>query len=162
MDFYTPPDNDEQRLRYEDTGGGTCGPAAIAALEELPVEDVIDRWQGTNGFCSSAPMGELEATLTAFGWSSRKIQGRRARVFPRPVADAALVRVQWALLPDEKEFEWQRDASHIVLMKRVEGDWWVFCNGAGWFPAHGDRAERYLSRGYVASYLELTKRQPAP
>lgn len=49
--MYIPPDNDELRERYESTGrGGTCGVAAIAALERKPVQSVIDTWAAADGW----------------------------------------------------------------------------------------------------------------
>ena len=82
----------------------------------------------------------------------------------------AILRIQW-LKPDGEEYFWREASSHshYVTMQRFpletsSDGWWAFCNGELWFRAHDivNGGIRYLNdheiRGYVSSYLELTKK----
>ena len=64
---YIPSDNNKYKEEWESKGGGSCGPAAIAALIEQPIEKVMEKWHGYEGF---APTKILRAVLGKFGWRS--------------------------------------------------------------------------------------------
>ena len=42
-------------------------------------------------------------------------------------------------------------------MQKVGGDWFIFCNGQGWFGRASEAGRDYLKLGYVSSYLEINK-----
>lgn len=159
--FFIPPDNDELRERYKNSPkqGGTCGVAAIAALRGTTVEYVIERWVGKGEWPGYSPVKEMQATLEAMGYKTRKCRGGEAKQFPNVRSSAAIVRIQW-LDQDGKPFPWFEAFrhTHYVLMRWVKGEgFYVFCNGTGWFPAHGSFAKEYLRPGYVSSYIEVSR-----
>ena len=163
MDFtgFVPLDNDLQREEYANTDGGTCGPSCIAANEGIKVQDVINRWRGLGfeAFRGFSPIAEIKETLTSFGYHFIYVRAHKAKTFPRPRTDTAILRIQW-LDEDSKEYYWRAAGSHThyVLMKRCEGRWWIFCNAEHWFLSDSIKAKNYLKgRGFVSSYLELSK-----
>ncbi len=160
--LYVPVDNHSLRERYEASGkGGTCGPSAIAVMEKTSVQVVLDRWCGKGPECfrGFSPISEMKQTLEAFGYRYVYVKAHKAKVFPTPRTKVAILRIQW-LKEDGSEYYWAAAGahSHYVLMQKVGGAWWIFCNGDGWFKKDSVHAAKYLlRRGYVSSYLELSK-----
>ena len=159
-DLYIPQDNDELRDKYEASGkGGTCGPSTIAVIKRTSVQNIIDNWCGGRAaWRGFSPIGEVENTLAFFGFSSKLCHGLKSKNFPHPTTDMAIVRVQW-LQKDGTEFYWRAAGphSHYVLMQKIKDEWWVFCNGDGWFsPRTPFASHKYFEgRGFVSSYLEV-------
>ncbi len=152
---FIPPDNEEQKRKAQEGYWGICGPSAIAALTEKSVKDVIDVWGNFKGF---SPLKEMEETLRKLGYDVELVRGNKAKTFPQPRTDAAILRIQW-LQADGTEFYWRARTpnTHYVLMKKLDDEWWVFCNEVLWFKLDGEVGSRYLTLGYVSSYLEMKK-----
>lgn len=166
--LFEPPDNEHYLRKWRDIGG-VCGPSCIAVLERTSIEAILNRWLGVglNAFRGFTPIAELKSMLTKEGYSWRYVRGGKAKTFPVPSGDFAIVRIQW-LQEDGTEYYWRAAGAHThyVLMERREGDWdiaagwWVFCNTDLWFPAQGARAQDYLKPGFVSSYLEIARMRP--
>ena len=152
---FVPPDNQEMASKYEEVGG-TCGPSAIAVLERTTVEQVISKWRGVGpqAFRGFAPIREIKETLSALGYHFLYKKGHKAREWPKSMTNTAIVRIQW-LKEDGTEYYWKAAGAHThyVLMQRINGEWWVFCNDALWFKASDYSVG---PQGYVSSYLELS------
>lgn len=169
LHLFIPLDNVHQRekcLLRSDGRGGTCGPAAIAVLEGTTVQSVLERWKGIgeSAFRNFSPIADMKETLNAFGYTFKYVRGGKAKTFPYPMTSAAIVRIQW-LKDDGTEYYWAAAGAHThyVAMQKIGDDWMVFCNGEGWFRAHGQFAKDYFvdRKGYVSSYLELTNEKKA-
>ena len=160
-ELYVPSDNHELRIKYEASKrGGTCGPSTIAVLEHTQVETIIDCWCGWRAHWRGfSPIGEMKITLSFLKYQFKYVRAHKAKTFPKPNGDAAIVRLQW-LKDDGTEYYWAAAGAHThyVLMQKIRGEWWVFCNGAGWFMTDTAFAKEYIgNRGYVSSYLEISK-----
>ena len=164
--IFVPSDNHALMMKYEKLHGGTCGPAAIAVLEHITVQEVLNKWKGIgqSAFRGYSPIADMKETLTAFGYKYKSIRAHKAKEFPTPKTDIAILRIQW-LKPDGTEYYWAAAGSHThyLLMKKIDGAWWVFCNGQLWFESDSTFAKNYFSgRGYLSSYIELTKEVKDP
>ena len=155
--LWVPPDNDEQRIKHERMPNrrGTCGPSCIAVLEHTTVQSILDHWAPTwRGF---APIAEVKDVLSAYGYVYTYVRAHKAKTFPTPTTDIAIMRIQW-LKEDGTEYYWRAAGSHThyVLMRKVNGVWFVFSNSEGWFEKDEMFGRKYLEgRGYVSSYLEI-------
>lgn len=159
--LYTPPDNEELARIYEAKGGGVCGAACIAVLEQVPVQSILDRWIGKNSayFRGFSPIADMKSTLTTFGYTYKYVRAHKSKTFPLPKRNAAILRIQW-LQPDGTEYYWAAAGAHThyILIQRINDEWWIYCNGNGWFNILDPFAKYYLTnKGYVSSYLELSK-----
>jgi hypothetical protein len=156
---FIPFDNETSKIRPEGKGyWGVCGPSTIAVLMHRPVKAIITDWAGI--FKGYSPMREMEATLKELGFLPIHKKGNKAKVFPTPLTDAAIVRIQW-LKDDGTEYYWaaQTPNTHYVLMQKIDGEWWIFCNSWLWFKKDSEKAKDYLKLGYVSSYLEISSNQ---
>ena len=172
--LFVPSDNESSKRKPDGSGYfGVCGPSTIAVLTHKNVKEIINVW--ANGFKGYAPMKEMEATLKKLGCNtSVRKKGNKAKEFPEPTTDAAIIRVQW-LKEDGTEFYWaaQTPNTHWVLMQKLnsdkssnnygkpdaEGVWWIFCNEYLWFKKDSEEAKKYLRLGYVSSYFEINTRE---
>jgi hypothetical protein len=159
MTFFIPPDNEAVKFqgnRKDKRFFGVCGPSTIAVLTRKSVKEIIDVWAG--GFKGYAPMKETQATLEKLGFSVIRINGDKAKQFPEPSTEYAIVRIQW-LKEDGTEYYWkaQTPNTHYVLMQKVNGEWWIFCNEFLWFKKESEQARDYLRLGYVSSYFEIRR-----
>lgn len=154
--LFVPPDNEKMASKYEDVGG-TCGVSTIAILERTTVGRVISKWRGigAQAFRGFAPIKDMKETLSALGYRFVYKRGHKAKEWPKPTTDMAIVRIQW-LKEDGTEYYWKAAGSHThyVLMQRINGEWWIFDNRDLWFRA---KDYHYFDLGYVSSYLELSK-----
>ena len=155
MEFFVPPDNEEQRKKYEPEGYGCCGPAAVAALMRMAVYRIIDNWPCE--YKGWGPMKEMQEVLEKLRIPFVRVRGMKAKKFPRSKSGCAIVRIQW-LKDDGMEYYWAAATchTHYVLMLKIDEKWWVFCNGQGWFLAD-KKEEEYLKLGYVSSYFEISR-----
>jgi len=154
--FYIPEDNDELKKKYEPRFG-VCGISVIAVLEKKTVNEILFDW--ITDYKGYAPMKEMKAMLQKLGYNCKVKFGKKARVFPTPSTDIAVIRIQF-LDENGKEFFWAEATlhSHYVLMQKINGEWWIFCNGdAKWFAKDSETAKNYLKDCYVSSYLELRR-----
>ncbi|MFA6035335.1 MAG: hypothetical protein WC759_00060 [Candidatus Micrarchaeia archaeon] len=157
--LYIPPDNEAAKKKPEATNTsfyyGVCGPAAVAALVKKPISETLNLWVGK--FKGHAPMKEVQATLEKLGYVVERKKGNKAKAFPEPLTPYAIVRIQW-LKEDGTEYYWRAATcyTHYVLMQKVKGKWWIFCNGTGWFKKDSKEGKTYLKLGFVSSYLELS------
>lgn len=163
-ELFEPLDNDKFRNYFEAVSAGTCGPTVIAVMTKRPVAEILASWftpakkkflDATN-FKGYAPLKEMIVELERYGFKVIRRRGNKSKEFPNPMTDLAVVRIQW-LKDDGKEFFWAEATkhSHYVLMKKLGGVWWVYCNGKGWFEKDSKKRKKYLKRGYVSSYLEI-------
>ena len=154
--LFIPPDNETAKQGRRNKGFfGVCGPSTIAVLSHKNVKEIINVWAG--GFKGYSPMKEVQATLEKLGYTtSVRKKGNKAKEFPNPTTDTAIVRVQW-LKEDGTEFYWaaQTPNTHYVLMQKHNGEWWIFCNEYLWFKRNSEEAREYLKLGYVSSYFEI-------
>ena len=171
--LFVPSDIESSKLRPDGKGyWGVCGPSVIAVLTRTMVKEAITDWAGV--FKGYAPMKEVQATLEELGYTVVRKKGNKARMFPEPTTDVAIIRVQW-LKEDGTEFYWaaQTPNTHWVIMQKInsdkstnsygeisdDGEWWIFCNGQLWFKKDSEQGKEYLKRGYVSSYLEISLNQ---
>lgn len=160
VDLYYPYDNDEMRRIYESWEKGSCGPAALAVVFHMPVHAVINLWPlyFSREYKGWATLKDIKVLLEKKHLKTkRKIWGKQhGSTFPEPSTEEAIVRIQW-LKMDGTEYYW-REASkytHLVTMKKIDGEWYIFCNGTGWFKK--DQEKKYLKLGYVTSYIEVDR-----
>lgn len=163
LETFVPSDNKEMKEKYAKVGG-TCGPSTIATSEKITVHEVIARWKGIgeSTFRGFSPIKDLKETLKEFGYSFVYVRAHKSKVFPIPRTETAILRIQW-LDGNGKEYYWAAAGSHThyVLMKKLDGDWWIFCNDCLWFKRDSEVGRGYLEgRGFVSSYLELSKTRP--
>ena len=154
--MFVPADNDVLREKYEPRYG-VCGISVIAVLEKKTVSEILEDW--ITDYRGYAPVKEMKKMLQKLGYKCSLKRGKKARKFPEPATDIAVIRIQF-LDENGKEFFWAEATlhSHYVLMQKVNGKWWIFCNGdAKWFAKDSVTAKKYLKDCYVSSYLELTK-----
>lgn len=157
-EFFIPIDNEIAKQGTRAKGFyGVCGPSTIAVLTHKSIQEIIDCW--VDGFKGYAPLKELKATLEKLGYVVERKKGEKAKYFPAPKTDLAIVRVQW-LKDDGTEFYWaaQTPNTHYVLMRKIEGEWWIFCNNSLWFKKDSLIGKFYLRLGYVSSYLEISEK----
>jgi hypothetical protein len=155
--FFVPLDVATSQIRSDGKGYyGVCGPSTIAVLMHQSVQSVIADWAGA--FKGYSPLKEMQATLEKLGYASVRIKGNKAKEFPTPTTKTAIIRIQW-LKDDGTEFYWaaQTPNTHYVLMQKIDGDWWVFCNSELWFKKDSAKAKDYLKLGYISSYLEISE-----
>lgn len=157
IDLYVPPDNDEAMEKKYKTPSfryGTCGPAVIATLAHKTVKEILDLWVGE--FRGHAPMKEMKLTLEKLGYTITSKRGNKSREFPKPSTSSAIVRIQW-LKEDGTEYYWAAATTytHYVLMQKIYGQWWIFCNSQKWFQKDSRAGRKYLELGYVSSYFEI-------
>jgi hypothetical protein len=164
-DLYIPVDNESAKHGTRKKGFyGVCGPSTIAVLTHKTVQEIISLWSDggpslwSEGYKGYAPMREMEATLHKLGYEIERKKGDKAKEFPEPTTDTAIIRIQW-LKPDGTEYYWraQTPNTHYVLMEKHTGEWWIFCNSALWFKKNSEFSRSYLKLGYVSSYLEIRK-----
>jgi len=155
--MFIPPDNEEARkhLNFDTPSGywGTCGPAAIAVLSNKSVKEIISMWDGYKGY---APLKDMQLIMKKLGYNVIRKKGAKSKQFPEPTTDAAIIRIQW-LQEDGTEFPWwsATQNTHYVLMQKIEGEWWIFCNSNLWFKKESEEGKKYLEMGFVSSYLEV-------
>jgi len=160
IDKYTPPDIEEAKQEKYKTPSfryGICGLAVIATLSHKSIKEILSIW--SSEFKGHAPMKEVENTLLKLGYSFRKCRGMKAKKFPIPRTNSTIIRIQW-LQGDGTEYYWAKAPAytHYVLMQKIDGKWWVFCDSEGWFEIDETKEHsEYLKRnqGYVSSYLEI-------
>jgi hypothetical protein len=154
--LFVPSDNESSKKKPDGSGYfGVCGPSTIAVLSHKNVKEIISVW--ADGFKGYAPIKEMQATLEKLGYtSSVRKKGNKAKQFPEPTTNTAIIRVQW-LKEDGTEFYWaaQTPNTHYVLMQKHHGVWWIFCNEYLWFRKDSEEAKKYLRLGYVSSYFEI-------
>jgi len=172
--LFIPPDNESSKMKPDGSGYfGVCGPSTIAVLSHKNVKEIVNIW--ADGFKGYAPIKEMQATLEKLGYtSSVRKKGNKAKQFPEPTTNTAIIRVQW-LKEDGTEFYWaaQTSNTHWVLMQKLnsdkssnsygetdtKGEWWIFCNEYLWFKKDSEEARKYLRLGYVSSYFEIVSQE---
>ena len=159
--YYLPEDNDAWREKYEGSGGGTCGPSCLAVLTRTTVRHIVEHFSHLeDGFKGYTPIADMKEMLRYFGYDFKYIRGGKANEFPRPATAQAIVRIQW-LQDDGTEYYWRAAGAHthyVFMAKDEFGTWVCFCNDIHWFFADGPVGRAYLKKGFVSSYLEITKR----
>ena len=143
---------------------GTCGLAAIAALEHREVSSVKKDWDGLLGeYKGFANFKDIEKLLTAHNIPFIRKRGLKAQHFPKIQTKYAIVRVQW-LQEDGKEYYWAEAPlhTHYVLLQKEGDKQFVFCNSKGWFEQNTPFYEWYFIGdeerigGHITSYLEIS------
>ncbi len=155
--MYVPPDNEpEMRRALQNDGQGTCGPAAVAALTNKTVRQVIEDWPGE--YRGWGAWRDIKKLLEEYGYSVKARGAKKCYNFPLINTDMAILRIQW-LKDDGTEYYWAEASrhTHFVAMKKDSGKLWVFCNSRLWFDAYSLIGCDYLENGYVTSYYELIK-----
>lgn len=158
MDKFIPLDNEIQKNRamLEEHYWGVCGAAVIAVLEKKTIDEILDAWIGEKGYKGYAPMKEMKLNLEKYGYKPIRFNGKKSKEFPEPNSEKAIVRIQW-LKPDGTEYYWAAATpnTHYVLMQKLDGKWWIFCNSHLWFEKNSQAAIDYLKFGYVSSYFVI-------
>lgn len=152
-ELYTPKDNDFERDRWEARQLGTCGPSVVAVLLNKTVSAVIRSWPVE--YKGHANMRDVISMLKQEGVDVRRAPGGKSKTLELPAgAELAIARIQW-------EGEWQKHwmeaqrHTHFIVMRKINGVVYVFCNGRGWF-APSVPEDPYLDAGHITSFAVVS------
>ena len=153
-DDFVPKDNEYYRKFYEKLKKGSCGIACVAVFFKKNIKNVLKEDFPNYKGCMN--LRSLHSHLILKGFKCKWKNNHRKKTINLLDDKIAFARIQWVGKGRGKFHgytSWHEAScnTHFIL---IDADRW-FTNDGGWSEVRW--LPEYLERGYITSYLEISK-----